>query len=225
LHFGEIENSDGLCLPSSDRTFKNFRLFNKYTKELFYSVAYSGVFKLFVQYKNNANSSSFKENSKTEVKDITAPTFAESKVMPMDSELTGENYLSDPSHRGCFVAYKIPSKRHGKIPEQVVEQLEREMYIFKSESDGVILVERVDREEKRTNVRTGHRLFFVTSATSSFDVLNFASLSFRERRVTPTGLSSSSLNCISRNCKRPKSERGRHIVAIPNRSSVFFSQL
>lgn len=71
------------------------------------------------------------------------------------------------------------------------------------------------------NVRSGHKFFFVTSATPSFGVLKFASLGFWERRVTPTSFSCSILNFMSWDCKRPKSERGRHIVAISNRSSVF----
>ncbi|CEG81986.1 hypothetical protein RMATCC62417_16119 [Rhizopus microsporus] len=70
--------------------------------------------------------------------------------MLMDSELTGKDYLNDPSHWRCFVAYKISLKRYGKMPGQVVEQLGSEMYAFQTESDGVILVEGVNREEKRT---------------------------------------------------------------------------
>lgn len=67
----------------------------------------------------------------------------------MDSELTGKDYLNDPSHRTCFVVYNISSKRYGKMPEQVIEQLGSEIYIFQTDSYGIILVKRVDREKKR----------------------------------------------------------------------------
>jgi hypothetical protein len=164
LHIGKIEKRDEFSLPSSGRTFKDIRFFNKYTKELFYSVPYSRIFSLFVQYKNDANLCSFKENSKTEIKDIPTPTSAESKAMPMSSELTGEDYFHDPSHRRCFVAYKISSKRYGKMPEQVVEQLGSEMYTFQTEADGVILVKRVGREEKRIVYTEGR----VSSASGDY---------------------------------------------------------
>lgn len=109
LHFGEYNERDDLCLPASDRTFKDIRFFNKHKKEFFYSVPYPRVLRIFVQYKNDANSDPFKENSKTKIKDIPTSTFADSKVMLIDSELTGKGCLNGPSHWLCFVAYsKMP---------------------------------------------------------------------------------------------------------------------
>ncbi|CEI93183.1 hypothetical protein RMCBS344292_07423 [Rhizopus microsporus] len=78
--------------------------------------------------------------------------------MPMDSKFTGKDYLNDSSHRRCFVAYKISSKRYDKMPEQIVEQLGSEMYTFQTESDEVILVEGMDRKEKRTTYTEGRIL-------------------------------------------------------------------
>ena len=67
--------------------------------------------------------------------------------MPMDSDFTRKDYFNDHSHRRCFVAYKISSKRYSNISEQVVEQLGSGMYTFQIQPYGVILMEGMDREK------------------------------------------------------------------------------